>query len=174
MFESLVRWNEKKKLDTLWTRKIKSLKGVRSWRWYSHSPIFFSLPLRYKILTKHFSLWNNFKWGVLSNPELLLSRSTMFCDWSWKLVSLCQPIKCKIKTNHDFTVARVFKYFELFGRFYILFLSPLKILIPSVLIGHCDSFGFGFTTLNQKALYNTRKSKSNAEICHRQIGERHK
>lgn len=76
-------------------------------------------------------------------------------------------------------VARVFKYFELFGRFYILFLSSLKILIPSVLIGHCDSFGFGFTTLNQKALYNTRKSKSNAEICHKQIchkqiGERHK
>ena len=42
------------------------------------------------------------------------------------------------------------------GRFRVFTLSPywLLVMLTFVLIGYCDYFGFGFTTLNRKALYS--------------------
>ena len=42
------------------------------------------------------------------------------------------------------------------GRFRVFTLSPywLLVMLTFVLIGHCGYFGFGFTTLNRKALYS--------------------
>ena len=57
----------------------------------------------------------------------------------------------KIKTNRDL-VARVFPRFRQFVRFYLSF-HWLRKEFSFPLIGRCDSFGYGFSTLNRKVLY---------------------
>ena len=70
------------------------------------------------------------------------------CDWSRKLVPLFQPIRCKTKTNHDYShelVARVFPRFSQFGCFYFKFSLAFSFLLS----GRCDYFGLSFTTLTR-------------------------
>ena len=58
------------------------------------------------------------------------------------------------ESNHDL-VAGVFPRFRLIGRFYSTLSSHwLLKVFPFLLIGHCDYFGFGFTTLSRNALYS--------------------
>ena len=52
------------------------------------------------------------------------------------------------KTNRDL-VTRVFPVLALSSDW-------LFGIFPFVLIGRCDYFGFGFTTLNRKALYSVK------------------
>ena len=70
------------------------------------------------------------------------------CDWSRKLVPLFQPIRCKTKTNHDYShelVARVFPRFSQFGCFYFKF----SLVFSFLLSGRRDYFGLSFTTLTR-------------------------
>ena len=55
------------------------------------------------------SIWSNLHLRVESNA-LIIFCSISLCDWSRKLVLLSQPIRCKIKPNHDL-VTHVFPRF---------------------------------------------------------------
>ena len=92
---------------------------------------------------------SNFQLSVKSNPGLHWFCFTILCGWSIKLAPPSQPIRCKTKTNRDL-VTRVS------SRLHVFTLSShwLLLIFIFVLIGRCDNFGFGFTTLNRKALYN--------------------
>ena len=59
-------------------------------------------------------------------------------DWFRKLASPSRPIRCKTKTSINW-ITRVFPAFH-----WIL------AIFPFVLIGCCDYFGFGLTSLNRK------------------------
>ena len=67
-----------------------------------------------------------------------------------KLALPSQPIRCKTKTNHDLQlVTRVFARSSprLSSDWFL-------VMVTVVLIGRCDNFDFGFSTLNHKALYH--------------------
>ena len=59
-----------------------------------------------------------------------------------------QPIRCKTNTIHVL-VACVFPRFRQFGCFYFEFSLAVRDIF-FLLIGRCDYFGFGFTTLKTK------------------------
>ena len=89
--------------------------------------------------------------SVESNPGLHWFCVATLCDWSRKLAPPSRPIRCKTKTNRDL-VTRVFPRLRLVTRVYFeLSLAPCDMTF--VLIGRCDYFGFGFSTLNWKLLY---------------------
>ena len=69
-------------------------------------------------------LKSNFQLSVENNLGLPWFCFTSLCDWSRILAPLCQPIRCKTKSNHDL-VARVFPRFEHFVCFYFDFLLAL-------------------------------------------------
>ena len=71
------------------------------------------------------------------------------CDLSRNLAPPSQPIRCKTKINLDL-VTRVFPRLTPFTCIFFEFsLGPVDTI---VLIDRCNNFGFGFTTLNRKAL----------------------
>ena len=78
---------------------------------------------------------------------------TSLCDWSVKLVLLSQPIRWKSKTNRDLVVC----VFPRCRQLVVFTLSSHWLLkaLSFLLIGRCDHFGFGFTTLNRKAPNNS-------------------
>ena len=89
--------------------------------------------------------------SIKSDAGLLWFCFTSLCDWSKKLVSQSQPIKCKTKTKHDL-VTRVFPRFKEVACFYSVF---------SLANNHGNLFfwlavvittGFGFSMLNWKVL----------------------
>ena len=53
--------------------------------------------LRWNETGRTITLQSNFQLSVKSNQGLLWFNSTSLCDWSRKLVSLSQPIRCKLK-----------------------------------------------------------------------------
>ena len=61
-------------------------------------------------------------------------------DWSRKLARLSPPIRCKTKTNRDFT--SVFPRLRQFSCFHVEFSLALRVFCLA-LIGLCDYFGFG-------------------------------
>ena len=67
-------------------------------------------------------------------------RLLVFCDWSRKLAPLSQPIRCNTKA----TFSRPLGIVVLIGS-----------LRSFLLIGRCDYFGYGLTTVNRKALHVT-------------------
>ena len=77
--------------------------------------------------------------SVESNRRLRWSCFNSLCDWCRKLAALCQPIRCKIDTNHNL-VARVFPRFRQFSFYFEFSLAPKSISFP--LIGCCDYFCF--------------------------------
>lgn len=77
--------------------------------------------------------------------------SYFLCDWARKFARLSQPIRCKTKAN-DGLIARVFPRFKQFGCFYDKFSSALK-EFPILLNGLSSYFGFGYMTLDRKAVY---------------------
>ena len=77
--------------------------------------------------------------------------SYFLCDWARKFARLSQPIRCKTKAN-DGLIARVFPRFKQFGCFYYKFSSALK-GFPILLNGLSSYFGFGYMTLDRKAVY---------------------
>ena len=100
--------------------------------------------------------------SIKSDAGLLWFCFTSLCDWSRKLVSQSQPIKCKTKTKHDL-VTRVFPRFKEVACFYSVFslannhgnlfsdwqlssqldLVFLYSIEKCSTIGSCDQFGFG-------------------------------
>ena len=70
----------------------------------------------------------------------------------------------KTKTNHNLDTC-VFLRFLPEPRF-ALSSHWLLVIFPFVLIGRCDCFGFGFTTLIQKALYNLLFFNSVSSLSH--------
>ena len=88
---------------------------------------------------------------------------TSLCDWSKKLVLLSQPIRCKTKTNSDLVV-RVFRALDSLAVF-TLSSHWLSKIFCFLLIGRCDYFGFGFMTLNRKALHTKCELFANIPVC---------
>ena len=86
-----------------------------------------------------------------SKPRLLWFCFTSFCDWSRKLAPLSQPIRYKTETSQEL-VARVFPRFAQSACLYFEFSLKIKGIFLLV-IGYYNYFGFGFATVNQKALY---------------------
>ena len=80
----------------------------------------------------------------LSNQGLLWICLSPLYIWCKELAPLSHPIRCKPKANHDLDT-RVFPRFGQFAWFYFEF--------SNLLIDCCDNFGFRFTTLNRKTLY---------------------
>ena len=85
---------------------------------------------------------------------------TMLCDWPRKLAPPSQPIRCKTETNRDF-FTRVFP--RLRPVTCVLSSRWLLLIFSFVLIGRCGYFGFGITTLNQKAFYYNVQNLCNHE-----------
>ena len=90
--------------------------------------------------------------------QFSIERNPKFCFASLpsmvgpKNASHPQPIECQTKTNHDL-VACVFPRFRQFGCFHLEFSLAIK-NISFLLIGRfINNLGFGFMTLNRKALY---------------------
>ena len=102
--------------------------------------------LNSEFLVVCFSKQSLFEWSVESNQGLLWICLTPLYDWCKELAPLSQPIRCKPKANHDLDT-RVFPRFGQFAWFYFEF--------SNLLIDCCDNFGFRFTTLNRKTLYET-------------------
>ena len=102
--------------------------------------------LNSEFLVVCFSKQSLFEWSVESNQGLLWIYLTPLYDWCKELAPLSQPIRCKPKANHDLDT-RVFPRFGQFAWFYFEF--------SNLLIDCCDNFGFRFTTLNRKTLYET-------------------
>ena len=97
--------------------------------------------LRWNETGRTITLQSNFQLSVKSNQGLLWFNSTSLCDWSRKLVSLSQPIKCKLKPFTTWSPA--------FSRAW----GCLLVFLVLVLIGskmHLPPFDF--TTLSRKAL----------------------
>ena len=99
----------------------------------------------------------NFQLSVEYNPGLLWFYFIFLCNWSRKLASLSQPIRCKTKTNRDL-VTCVFPRFG-YLRFPALWLRAFSRALVSLpvssqrlfslfLVSHWDYNGFGLTTLN--------------------------
>ena len=95
--------------------------------------------------------------SIKSDAGLLWFCFTSLCDWSRKLVSQSQPIKCKTKTKHDL-VTRVFPRFKEVACFYSVFSLANNHGNLFFLIGSChhnwiwffdtqlksaDQFGYG-------------------------------
>lgn len=77
-------------------------------------------------------------------------------DWSRKLAPSSQPIKCKAKNNFDFVI-RVFPLHKKFVCFQFVF----SLANDNVnLIGRCDYFCFGFSTLDWILLLSNKSTKS--------------
>lgn len=74
---------------------------------------------------------------------------TSHFDQSKKYTPLSKPIKCKTKINRDL-VARFFRLSVSLLGFTLSFHG-----LPKAAVGFCGYFGFGFTTLNRKPLYNS-------------------
>ena len=74
----------------------------------------------------HLVSYCNFQFSVEYNPGLLWFCFISLCNWSWKLASLSQPIRCKTKTNRDL-VTCVFPRFG-YLRFPALWLACLWVL----------------------------------------------
>ena len=102
--------------------------------------------LNSEFLVVCFSKQSLFEWSVESNQGLLWICLTPLYDWCKELAPLSQPIRCKPKANHDLDTP-VFPRFGQFAWFYFEF--------SNLLIDCCDNFGFRFTTLNRKTLYET-------------------
>ena len=68
----------------------------------------------------YFLYQSSFQLSIKSDAGLLWFCFTSLCDWSKKLVSQSQPIKCKTKTKHDL-VTRVFPRFKEVACFYSVF-----------------------------------------------------
>ena len=68
--------------------------------------------------------------SVESDPGLLWIFLTMLCDWSWKLASFPQPIRCKTKPGHD-SLTGVFPHFRQFFAFYFEFSLASKLFLFS-------------------------------------------
>ena len=81
--------------------------------------------------------------------DCLGSAFTLLYDWSTKLVPLSQPIKTK---PHHELVARVFPPLSSLIGFSLSSHWLSKVVFFLVIFCY-DYFAFGFTTLNQKALY---------------------
>ena len=79
-----------------------------------------------------------FQFTVKSNSGWLWFCFNFPYDWFRKLASPSRPIRCKTKTSINW-ITRVFPAFH-----WIL------AIFPFVLIGCCDYFGFGLTSLNRK------------------------
>ena len=97
-----------------------------------------------------------FRLSVQRNLGLLCLCFTLLYDWSRKLASLSQPIRCRTITNNCLVV-RVFPRFRQFGYFYCAFSLALWVF-SFILIGRCDYFSFAFMSINQEAR-NTVLSK---------------
>ena len=76
----------------------------------------------------------------------------MLCDWLKNFAPLSQPIRSKTQPNRDLlvTVFRAWLRLHVFTSSCVWFIG----LSVSLVIGQSDYFGFGFTTLVQKLLYN--------------------
>ena len=76
---------------------------------------------------------------------------------------LSQPIRCKTKTNSDLVV-RVFRALDSLAVF-TLSSHWLSKIFCFLLIGRCDYFGFGFMTLNRKALHTKCELFAYIPVC---------
>ena len=104
----------------------------------------------------------NFQLSVEYNPGFLWFCFISLCNWSRKLASLSQPIRCKTKTNRDL-VTCVFPRFGYlrFPAFWLHAFSRALVSLPVssqrlfslFLVCHWDYNGFGLTTLNRKELF---------------------
>ena len=91
-------------------------------------------------LSEQFSIERRKKSDIAS---VFLYLYTSLCDWSKRIASLSQPIRCKTKTNPREV-----------GWFFTLSSHWLINVFSFLLSGFCDNFGFGITILDRKAFYN--------------------
>ena len=90
-----------------------------------------------------------FRLSVQRNPGLLCLCFTLLYDWSRKLASLSQPIRCGTITNNCLVV-RVFPRFRQFDYFYCAF--PLALWVFSFLFLFFSFFFFSRTSRGHNAL----------------------
>lgn len=90
-----------------------------------------------------------FQWNVESNAGLLCIFFTSLCDWYQRLVPRSRPIRRKTKTK-VLTWSRAF--YRALGSLVVRTMSSHCLLkeFTFILLGSCDFFGFGFTTLSGK------------------------
>ena len=88
--------------------------------------------------------------------QLLSFCIATLCDWLKNLAPLPRPIRSKTQTNRDL-LARIFNSRAWHRRHVFASSSDWFIgLFTTAVIGQSNYFGFGFTTLKWKPLYNTR------------------
>ena len=91
--------------------------------------------LRWNETGRTITLQSNFQLSVKSNQGLLWFNSTSLCDWSRKLVSLSQPIKCKLKPFTTWSPA----FSRAWGCllvFYFLFSLALRCIYLPLILRH--------------------------------------
>ena len=149
-----------------------------SFRRYVEDRRYYEVPARFAMHTAYMEVSNmqwwpvflylvivsycNFQLSVEYNPGFLWFCFISLCNWSRKLASLSQPIRCKTKTNRDL-VTCVFPRFGYlrFPAFWLHAFSRALVSLPVssqrlfslFLVCHWDYNGFGLTTLNRKELF---------------------